>query len=72
MVFYPDERIAIFVDGANFHSTIKSLDFDVDYKRMLELFKGKGRMDTKLSPSQQNPTRIATDEIESKEIWILS
>jgi len=44
MAFYPDERIAIFVDGANFHSTIKSLDFDIDYKRMLELFKGKGRL----------------------------
>ncbi len=44
MAFYPDERIAIFVDGANFHSTSKSLDFDIDYKRMLELFKGKGRL----------------------------
>ena len=44
MAFYPNERIAIFVDGANFHSTIKSLDFDIDYKRMLELFKEKGRM----------------------------
>lgn len=44
MAFYPDERIAIFVDGANLHSTIKSLDFEIDYKRMLELFKGKGRL----------------------------
>ena len=44
MAFHPNERIAIFVDGANFHSTIKSLDFDIDYKRMLELFKEKGRM----------------------------
>lgn len=44
MVFYPEERIAIFVDGANLHSTTKSLDFDIDYKRMLELFKNKGRL----------------------------
>jgi len=44
MAFYSNERIAIFVDGANFHSTIKTLDFDVDYKRMLDLFKEKGRM----------------------------
>ncbi len=44
MAFYPDERIALFVDGANLHSTSKSLDFDIDYKRMLELFKGKGRL----------------------------
>jgi uncharacterized LabA/DUF88 family protein len=44
MAFYPDERIAIFVDGANLHSTSKTLDFDIDFKRMLELFKGKGRL----------------------------
>ncbi len=44
MAFYPDERFAIFVDGANLHSTVKSLDFDVDFKRMLDFFKGKGRM----------------------------
>ena len=44
MAFYTNERIAIFVDGANFHSTTKSLDFDIDYKRLLELFKEKGRM----------------------------
>ena len=44
MAFYPDERIAIFIDGANFYSTGKSLEFDIDYKKMLELFKGKGRL----------------------------
>ena len=44
MVFYPEERIAIFVDGANFYNTTKSLDFDIDYKKMLELFKQKGRL----------------------------
>jgi len=44
MVFYPEERLALFVDGANLYSTVKSLDFDIDYKRMLELFKEKGRL----------------------------
>jgi len=44
MVFYPEERIALFVDGANFYSTCKSLDFDIDFKKMLELFKQKGRL----------------------------
>ena len=44
MAFYPDERIAIFIDGANFHSTGKTLDFDIDYKKFLELFKAKGRL----------------------------
>ncbi len=44
MAFYPDERIALFIDGANLYSTSKTLDFDIDYRKMLELFKGKGRL----------------------------
>lgn len=46
MAFYPDERIALFVDGANLYSTGKHLDYDIDYKKLLELFKGKGRLIT--------------------------
>ena len=44
MTFYPDERFAIFIDGANFYGTVKSLDFDVDYKALLAHFKAKGRL----------------------------
>lgn len=44
MTFYPDERIAMFIDGANFFSTAKSLDFDIDYKSLLNYFSRKGRM----------------------------
>jgi len=44
MVFYPDEKIALFIDGANFHSTGKALDFDIDYRKLLDLFKSKGRL----------------------------
>ena len=44
MAFYPDERIALFIDGANLHSTGKSLDFDIDYRKLLELFQEKGRL----------------------------
>lgn len=44
MAFYPDERIAIFIDGSNLHSTGKLLDFDIDYRKLLELFKNKGRL----------------------------
>ncbi|MEL6688506.1 MAG: NYN domain-containing protein [Pseudomonadota bacterium] len=44
MPFYPDEKIAIFIDGANFYSTTKSLDFDIDYKNLLKFFSAKGRM----------------------------
>ena len=38
MHFYPHERVALFIDGANLYATARSLGFDVDYKRLLELF----------------------------------
>ncbi len=46
MTFYPDERIALFIDGANLFSTAKTLNIDVDFKKMLELFADKGRLIT--------------------------
>ncbi len=44
MLFYPEERLAIFIDGANLFSTAKALGFDIDYKRLLALFAAKGRL----------------------------
>ena len=44
MAFYPDERIAMFIDGSNLYSSGKTLDFDIDYKKLLDLFKNKGRL----------------------------
>src|SRR6202140_5365749 len=44
MIFYPQERIAIFIDGANLYSAARSLAFDIDYKRLLDLFRSKGRL----------------------------
>lgn len=40
--FYASERIALFIDGANLYATAKSLNFDIDYKRLLEYFGQKG------------------------------
>ena len=31
-------KIALFIDGANLHSTCKTLGFDIDYKRLLKEF----------------------------------
>ncbi len=42
MHFYPNERIALFIDGANLYATAKSLGFDIDYKRLLTHFRTKG------------------------------
>jgi uncharacterized LabA/DUF88 family protein len=44
MNFYPTERIALFIDGANLYATAKSLAFDIDYKRLLALFRSKGQL----------------------------
>jgi uncharacterized LabA/DUF88 family protein len=38
------ERVALFIDGANLYATAKSLGFDIDYKRLLKEFQGKGRL----------------------------
>lgn len=42
MLFYPQERIALFLDGANLYGAAKGLQFDVDYKKLHELFAKKG------------------------------
>ncbi len=44
MHFYPNERVALFIDGANLYATAKSLGFDIDYKRLLTLFRQKGQL----------------------------
>lgn len=44
MHFYQGERVALFIDGANLYATSKSLGFDVDYKRLLALFRQKAHL----------------------------
>ena len=44
MNFYQDERVALFIDGANLYATAKSLQFDIDYKRLLGFFRKRSRL----------------------------
>ncbi|WP_342235090.1 LabA-like NYN domain-containing protein [Inquilinus sp. OTU3971] len=44
MIFYKEERLAIFIDGANLYGAARSLGFDIDYRRLLDLFAKKGRL----------------------------
>ena len=44
MHFYPNERLALFIDGANLYATSKALGFDIDYKRVLALFRTQGQL----------------------------
>ncbi|PPR20320.1 MAG: hypothetical protein CFH40_02004 [Alphaproteobacteria bacterium MarineAlpha10_Bin3] len=41
---YDDERVALFIDGANLYAAARALGFDIDYKRLLKLFGEKGRL----------------------------
>jgi len=38
----PNEKIALFIDGANLYATAKALGFDIDYKRLLREFQSRG------------------------------
>jgi uncharacterized LabA/DUF88 family protein len=42
MLFYPQERLALFIDGANLYSAARALGFDIDYKKLLTEFSKKG------------------------------
>lgn len=44
MNFYPNERIALYIDGANLYAAARALGFDIDYKRLLALFSKQGHM----------------------------
>ncbi len=41
MIFLPQERTALFIDGANLYSASRNLGFDVDYRNLLEFFRNK-------------------------------
>jgi uncharacterized LabA/DUF88 family protein len=44
MVFYAQERIGLFIDGSNLYAAARALGFDIDYKRLLDLFASRGRL----------------------------
>ena len=41
-MFDPREKIALFIDGANLYAASKSLGFDIDYRKLLKSFAGRG------------------------------
>jgi uncharacterized LabA/DUF88 family protein len=44
MIFYPNERFALFIDGANLYATARALNFDIDYKKLLQYYRTKGHL----------------------------
>ncbi len=41
MGLYKEERVALFIDGANLYSAARTLGFDIDYKKLLDQFRDK-------------------------------
>ena len=41
MLFFPDERTCLFIDGANLYSSSRHLGFDVDYRNLLGFFRSR-------------------------------
>jgi uncharacterized LabA/DUF88 family protein len=44
MIFYPEERLALFIDGSNLYATARALDVDIDYKNLRNFFAKQGRL----------------------------
>jgi uncharacterized LabA/DUF88 family protein len=42
-IIHPEERTALFIDGANLYSAAKGLSFDIDYRKLLDEFRRHGR-----------------------------
>lgn len=43
-MFYKDERLALFIDGANLYASAKALGFDIDYKLLRQEFMRRGKL----------------------------
>ena len=43
-IIYPEDRTALFIDGANLYSAARSLQFDIDYKKLLVEFRKRTRL----------------------------
>jgi uncharacterized LabA/DUF88 family protein len=44
MDFHSDERVILLIDGANLYAATKALSFDIDYRRLLQVFGARCRL----------------------------
>lgn len=42
--FYAEDKVALFIDGSNLYAAAKSLDFDIDYRKLLAWGASTGRL----------------------------
>lgn len=63
MLFYPHEKLALFVDGISVYGMAKGLGFDIDYRRLHNAFAQKGTL-----VRSYYYTAITTDDADFKPI----
>ncbi|QTN18875.1 NYN domain-containing protein [Brevundimonas sp. AJA228-03] len=44
MTSYPNDRLVVFIDGANLYSTARALNADLDFRKMLDGFRQQSRL----------------------------
>lgn len=44
MAFYKDERLALFIDGANLYSAARAVGLEIDFRKLLKEFQSRGRL----------------------------
>ena len=71
-VIRPDERFQVFIDGPNLHSSTRGLRFDMDYKKMHDLFNSVGKCQRigyytgvlERGPDEEQPMRRLLDYLD--------
>ncbi len=44
MAFYKDERLALFIDGANLYAAARAVGLEIDFRKLLREFQSRGRL----------------------------
>ncbi|WP_429232430.1 NYN domain-containing protein [Inquilinus ginsengisoli] len=69
-MFYKEERLALFIDGASLYGAGRALGFDIDFRRLFNLFARKGRLvrafyyTTVVEDQEYSPLRPLIDWLE--------
>lgn len=67
MAFYKDEKLALFIDGTNLYSAARGLDLEIDFRKLIQEFRKRGRLlranyyTTILETEEHNPVRPLVD-----------
>jgi len=67
MAFYKDEKLAIFVDGTSLYSAARGLSLEIDFRKLLDEFRKKGRLlranyyTTIIETEEHNPIKPLVD-----------